>query len=120
MRDDVFRIGRIKPGMGNDRSGHAVRCRDLFKPERFTDLVGALAFGLAVHSGDDVVPSGISTVVVREVITPQGRIIAQEKVGFRLAFQEWIMALIKIPQMMVSINDLKIFSHCGIFERLTM
>ena len=42
--------------MGDDRSRHTVRSSNLFEPERFTDLVGALTFGLAVHSGNNVVP----------------------------------------------------------------
>ena len=71
--------------MGDDRSGHTMHSGNLFEPERFTDLVAALTFGLAVHRGNDVVSGRIPAVVVREIITPQGRIIAEEKVRFRRA-----------------------------------
>src|SRR4249920_193068 len=65
--DDVLRVRRVDPGMGDDGVGHAVAGIHLGEPAGLGDLLAAVAFGLDVHGGDDVVQCGVAAVLRRQV-----------------------------------------------------
>ena len=79
---------------------------------RLGDLLAAVALGLHVHGGDDIVQRRVAAILLGQVGSAQRRIVAH--VGMLAAGEPGIaQPALEVPEMMMGIDDGQVVVHSG-------
>ena len=116
LGQDLLGVRRVDPGMGDDGVGHAVACSHLGQPSALGDLLAAVALGLHVHGGDDIVQRRVAAVLRRQVGPAQGGVVAH--VGMLPTGEPRIAQLaLEVPEVVVGIDDGQVVVHASLLHR---
>ena len=109
---NVLGFRRVDPGVGDDGVGHAMPVADLGQPARLGELHAAVAFGLDMHGGDDVVQRCVAPILLGQVGPAQRRVVTH--VGMmRIGLPQPRIseATFQVPEMVVGVDDRQVVVH---------
>ena len=98
-------IGTTRLGMTDAGARQAIVAGHRLDPARFRHRIGAIPFGFHVHGLGDAEAGAVATVIVRQVVALERRIIAVAKWDRDRIAEPGIIIAVEVPEVLVGIDN---------------
>ena len=95
----------VEPGMADDGGRHAVLPGDAVRPDGLLDLEAPVALRLDMDGRDDIVAGGVAAIVLRQVVPPERRKVAEEEFVRLQVGEPGIAKRLQVPEVVVGIDN---------------